>query len=205
MKNKVRFNGQFITPSKVVCVGRNYLEHIKELDNKVSSEPVIFSKPNTAISEVFELKGNDVIHYEAELAFIVDGGQLVGVGLGLDLTKRKVQNELKNKGLPWERAKAFDRSAVCSEFVPLPDEIKDLHLELKINGQMKQQGGYSMMIHKPLDLLNEINSFMTLEDHDILFTGTPAGVGQVHHGDEFVGRVYSGDALLLESKWLVKS
>ncbi len=203
MRNKVKFNDHTIAPSKVVCVGRNYVEHIKELNNTMPSEPVIFIKPNSAITENLVLKGGDEIHYEAELAFIIEGGQLAGVGLGLDLTKRKIQNELKSQGLPWERAKAFDHSAVCSEFVSIPGDIKDLHLELIINGEIKQQGGCSLMIHKPLDLLDEITSFMTLIDGDILFTGTPAGVGRVNANDEFLGRVYNKNQLLIEVCWTV--
>ena len=205
MLNNVIFKGQRITPSKVVCVGRNYVDHIKELDNTIPTEPVIFIKPNSAISSELVLQGNDEIHYESEIAFLVDAGQLVGVGLGLDLTKRQVQNELKAKGLPWERAKAFDQSAVFSEFVPITGDIDALNLELNINGQLQQKGGCSMMLYHPNDLLEEINSFMTLEDGDIVMTGTPAGVGQVHAGDDFTGRIYSGDKRLLEVQWSVSN
>ena len=201
MKNTVTFNGVNLAPSKVVCVGRNYVEHIKELDNAIPIEPVIFVKPNSAISSELVLAGNDEIHYEAELAFLIEAGQLKAVGLGLDLTKRQIQHELKEKGLPWERAKAFDQSAVLSEFVAIVGDETELRLELFINGDLKQQGGCSMMLYSPSDLVKEVNSFMTLVDGDVLLTGTPAGVGRVHLGDEFMGKVYAGDQLLVEACW----
>ncbi|MGJ8663798.1 MAG: fumarylacetoacetate hydrolase family protein [Marinicella sp.] len=204
MRNAVYFKNQSVKPSKVVCVGRNYVEHIKELNNAVPAEPVIFVKPNSAITSELVLAGKDEIHYESELAFLVDQGELVGVGFGLDLTKRKLQNTLKNNGLPWERAKAFDRSAVFSEFVPVDGAIETLHLELYINGQLKQKGGCSMMLYQPHDLIKEITSFMTLEDGDVVMTGTPAGVGQVQAEDEFNGRIFAGSRLLLETYWSVQ-
>ena len=204
MANTISFNNKQVTPSKVVCVGRNYVDHIKELGNATPTEPVIFIKPNSAISEVLMINGEDEIHYEAELAFIVENGELTGVGLGLDLTKRQIQSELKNKGLPWERAKAFDGSAVFSEFVAVPSDISNLNLELSINGELRQKGGCSMMLHSPEALVKEIATFITLESHDIIMTGTPAGVGQVYSGDEFMGRVFSGDQQLIEINWEAK-
>ncbi len=205
MKNHISYNGEIITPSKVVCVGRNYHEHIVELNNETPTEPVIFVKPNSALSAELFVPENEVIHYEAELAFLVKQGQLMAVGLGLDLTKRLLQNKLKAKGLPWERAKAFNQSAVMSEFVSIPDSIHALHLELYINGELKQKGGCSMMINSPNDLFSEVNSFMSLEDGDVLMTGTPAGVGQVQQGGHFMGKVYSNDQLLIEAHWTVNN
>ncbi len=201
MKNNILFNGQQISPSKVVCVGRNYVDHIKELNNAMPSEPVIFIKPNSAISPELVLAGTDEIHFEAELAFLIEGGALVGVGLGLDLTKRQIQNQLKAKGLPWERAKAFDYSAVLSEFVPISGDIKDLNLELHLNGQLRQQGGCSMMLYPPTDLVDAINAFMTLEDGDVVLTGTPAGVGRIHAGDQLVGKVFNAKKMIVECHW----
>ncbi|TDR19374.1 fumarylacetoacetate hydrolase family protein [Marinicella litoralis] len=203
MKNHINFDGRKISPSKVVCVGRNYAEHIKELNNATPTEPVIFVKPNSAISSELVLQGSDEVHYEAELAFLVESGKLIAVGLGLDLTKRQIQHQLKIKGLPWERAKAFDQSAVFGAFVLIPDSVEDLHLALFINEQLQQKGGCSMMLFSPNELLNNISAFMTLEDGDILMTGTPAGVGKINAGDDFVGRVYSGEKLLVESTWSV--
>ncbi|VAW47578.1 2-keto-4-pentenoate hydratase [hydrothermal vent metagenome] len=203
MTNNILFNGKRVSPSKVVCVGRNYVAHIKELNNAIPTESVIFIKPNSAISSELLLPGSDEIHYEGELSFLLDGGELVGVGFGLDLTKRQIQNGLKNKGLPWERAKAFDGSAVFSDFVAITGAIEALNMELYINGQLQQKGGCTMMLNSPAELVKEISSFMTLEDGDILMTGTPAGVGQVHAGDEFAGRIFNADQLLIEARWLV--
>lgn len=205
MPNTINFNGKNLTPSKIVCVGRNYVDHIKELGNATPSEPVIFLKPNSAISSELSLPSKDEVHYEAELAFVIENGELAGVGLGLDLTKRNIQNQLKQKGLPWERAKAFDGSAVFSNFVTIQGDISELNLELTLNGKLRQKGGCSMMLYSPETLIKEISSFITLESNDIIMTGTPAGVGQVHAGDEFIGRVYCGDELLLESFWVAET
>jgi len=203
MRNTVTFNGRNLTPSKVVCVGRNYVGHIKELKNVTPTEPVIFVKPNSAVSSALLLKGGDEIHFEAELSFLVEAGKLKAVGFGLDLTKRQIQNELKAKGLPWERAKAFDCSAVFSDFVTVPQSLDELGLELYVNGRLQQKGDCSMMLNSPVDLLNEVDSFMTLEDGDVLMTGTPAGVGPIHIGDVFVGKVYASNQLLIEVCWTV--
>lgn len=205
MNNSIDFQGLLVRPSKVVCVGRNYVDHIKELDNAMPSEPVVFVKSNSAITSDLVLRGTDEVHYEGELSFLVQGGELVAVAFGLDLTKRLIQNKLKEQGLPWERAKAFDHSAVFSAFVPFNGPIEDLRLELEINSKIQQQGGCSMMIYSPHNLLTEINSFMTLIDGDVLMTGTPAGVGQVNIGDSFIGRVFNNNKLLLETTWVVKS
>ena len=125
-------DGQKIYPSKIVCIGRNYVDHIRELGNEVPKEPVIFLKPNSAINSGIYSSESDVIHFEGEMSFVVENGELAGIGFGLDLTKREVQTSLKARGLPWERAKAFDRSAVFSEFVGFDGDISQLRLELFI-------------------------------------------------------------------------
>ncbi|MDG1121177.1 MAG: fumarylacetoacetate hydrolase family protein, partial [Glaciecola sp.] len=125
---QIRVEGQSVTPSKIVCIGRNYVDHINELGNEMPTEPVIFIKPNSAITDTITFDLQEDIHYEAELTFVVQGGALSGVGIGLDLTKRAVQSQLKAKGLPWERAKAFDGSAVLSDFVTIPGRIEELSL-----------------------------------------------------------------------------
>lgn len=200
--NTIKLNNKPITPSKVVCIGRNYVDHIKELNNETPTQPVIFMKPNSSISDEIKFNGIDAIHYEAELSFMVQSGKLSAVGFGLDLTKREIQSQLKAKGLPWERAKAFDGSAVFSEFFSFAD-IKDLRLELFINGKLQQSGGYDLMLYKPDDIYQEISSFMTLADGDIIMTGTPKGVGEINLGDVYIGRIYSKDTLFLEKKWTV--
>ena len=202
--NSIKFQGQNIQPSKLVCIGRNYAAHIEELNNDVPDEPVIFIKPNSAISNEIILKGNEEIHYEGEICFLIMDGELSAVGFGLDLTKRNVQKKLKAKGLPWERAKAFDGSAIFSEFIPFDGNAESLRLELSINGELKQQGGYELMLFKPEALLKEIKQNFTLEDGDIIMTGTPAGVGKIDDRDEFIGKIYSINQLLAEQLWIIK-
>jgi len=186
---------QRITPSKVVCIGRNFVEHIKELANETPDEMVVFLKPNSAISEELNARHNDdILHYEAELSFLYQRGQFTAVALGLDLTKREVQGKLKTKGLPWERAKAFDSSALFSEFVSISQQhISQLTLSLIINNTLKQLGGVELMMVKPDEILSELQSFLTLEDGDIVMTGTPKGVGVIAKDDNFVGQVFLTD------------
>lgn len=182
---------QQITPSKVVCIGRNYVDHIKELANEMPDEMVVFFKPNSAISSTLNAQHNDdVLHYEAELSFLYQGGQFTAVALGLDLTKREVQGKLKAKGLPWERAKAFDGSAVFSDFISIEQNaIKQLNLSMSINDKLKQKGGVTLMMVKPDEILKELQCFVSLEDGDIVMTGTPKGVGVIAKNDDFIGQV----------------
>lgn len=205
MNKTITFNGSEISPSKVVCVGRNYADHICELGNETPTAPVIFVKPNSAVSHEIYYHETDEIHYEGELSFVIFDGRIAGVGFGLDLTKREIQSQLKSKGLPWERAKAFDYSAVFSDFVTVDDGLSGLCLELYINGELRQNGGYELMLNKPESLLKEVSSFMTLVDGDVLMTGTPKGVGKVNKGDLFEAKVLSKNRVMLESSWVVKS
>lgn len=202
--NVIKFDGADVTPSKVVCVGRNYVEHIKELNNDTPTEPVIFNKPNSAITNEIYTSHTEEIHYEGEICFLIKSGQIAGVGFGLDLTKRTVQSELKERGLPWERAKAFDKSAVFSEFLVCDSDVTQLSMELSINGLLKQQATYELMIYKPEQLLRDIQTFLTLEDGDIIMTGTPKGVGIVNSGDVFEAKILSGEHVLISRSWHVK-
>lgn len=199
--NTVKFGTREIVPTKVVCIGRNYVDHIGELGNEIPAEPVIFVKPNSALSDELRSNVRDDVQYEGEISFLVEGGKIAGVAFGLDLTKRKLQTRLKSAGLPWERAKAFDGSAVFGEFVPVPPPVGDLRMSLHINGSRVQEGGCDLMIYQPEEVLVEVAGFLTMEDGDILMTGTPAGVGPFFPGDEFVGRIYSLDTLLVEHTW----
>jgi len=199
----VLFDGQPISPSKVVCIGRNYVEHIAELNNEVPTEPVIFVKPNSAISTEIKTHAVDAIHYEAEISFLMDDNQFVGVGVGLDLTKREVQSVLKSKSLPWERAKAFDASAIFSEFVSFEQPVDSLSLVLSINDQVIQQANYQLMIYKPAEIVTAVDEFMSFEKHDILMTGTPKGVGKINQGDKFTGQIFSQNTLLVSQSWTV--
>lgn len=200
--NSVLLDGRDVYPSKIVCIGKNYVAHIKELNDEIPEEPVIFIKPNSAIADKIHAQ-EELIHHEAEITFLIMNGKLHGVGFGLDLTKREVQAKLKARGLPWERSKAFDGSAVFSEFVTFKGNTADLGLELAINGKLAQKGGVSLMMNKPEALLDEVKKFFTLEDGDLLMTGTPKGVGPINAGDLFTGKIFDKDSLLVEASWLV--
>jgi 2-keto-4-pentenoate hydratase/2-oxohepta-3-ene-1,7-dioic acid hydratase in catechol pathway len=199
----VRLDGKEIFPSKIICIGRNYVAHIKELGNEIPKEPVIFIKPNSAISADIHSGESDEIHFEGEISVVVRSGEPLAVGFGLDLTKRKLQSALKAKGLPWERSKAFDGAAVFSEFVTFNGQVSALRLELYINDHLVQQGGCKLMIYKPDEIIAEVKSFLSLEDGDLIMTGTPAGVGPLHAGDRFTGKIFENDDLLVEGTWVV--
>ncbi len=126
------------------------------------------------------------------------------MGLGLDLTKREVQSNLKSKGLPWERAKAFDNSAVLSDFKTFAGSINDLRLELFINDELIQHGGCSLMLFKPDKIVNDVQSFMSFEDNDVIMSGTPKGVGVINQGDTFLGKIFEQDVLIVEASWVAK-
>lgn len=200
----VKWGGKKVYPSKVICVGRNYVDHIRELGNEIPEEPVIFLKPNSAISSEIRSSETIEIHYEGEIVLMLRGGRFVAVGFGLDLTKRQMQTNLKAKGLPWERAKAFDGAAVFSEFITFNGNIDELRLELYINDHLVQQGGCDLMMHKPEAILEEVKGFLSFEDGDLIMTGTPGGVGPIHKGDAFIGRVFENDRLVVEASWAVK-
>jgi len=197
-------DGKRVAPSKVVCVGRNYVEHIQELNNEMPTSMVIFMKPNSAVSEVLVSRKNP-LHYEGEISFLIKQGCVSAVGFGLDLTNRVLQNELKEKGLPWERAKAFDGAGVFSSFVSIDEsEVEKLSMQLWINGVLTQEGGIDLMIHKPLDIIKEINSFSSLIDNDIVMSGTPKGVGSFKSGDIFVGKIFVSKKEIVSKEWITK-
>jgi 2-keto-4-pentenoate hydratase/2-oxohepta-3-ene-1,7-dioic acid hydratase in catechol pathway len=195
------FNRKQVIPSKIVCIGRNYVAHIEELGNEVPDDMVVFNKPNSAISEQLLSAHQEPLHYEGELCFIVERGQLAGVGFGLDLTKRQLQSKLKSKGLPWERAKAFDGAALFSKFVKFDGDVSQLSIELSIDGELIQQGGVDLMMYKPAEIIEQLTSYTTLNDGDIIMTGTPAGVGKVTANSEFTGRVLYRGQCLVEATW----
>jgi 2-keto-4-pentenoate hydratase/2-oxohepta-3-ene-1,7-dioic acid hydratase in catechol pathway len=200
--HQIIFQGRKIIPSKIVCVGRNYVAHIKELGNDVPEEMVIFVKPNSSMSdELHATHAGEQLHYEGELCFLVQQGRFSAIGFGLDLTKRGSQNDLKARGLPWERAKGFDGASVFSEFVKIPESLEALEFELLINGKKIQSGDINLMIHKPLDILKEINSFMALNEDDIVMTGTPEGVGRINKGDIFEAKIINSSEIIVNAKW----
>lgn len=190
---------------KIICIGRNYVAHIQELNNEVPDEPVFFMKPDSSL-----LRNNDPffipewtsdVHHEVELVLRVSRlGKGIekrfahryydAIGLGIDFTARDVQNKLKAKGLPWEKAKAFDRAAVIgSEFVPVGDfnDLKNIGFRLDINGNTVQNGNSGLMIYDFDTIITYVSSFVTLKIGDLIYTGTPVGVGPVHSGDVLAG------------------
>lgn len=201
--NTIDVGGRTLQPSKILCVGRNYKAHIEELGNEVPDSMVVFHKPNSAISDTLrsDIDGQ-ALHYESELAFTVKAGNLHSVGFGLDLTKRRLQSVLKAKGLPWERAKAFDSSALFSKFVQLPSNIEGLSLQLDVDGELRQAGGTSLMIYTPVQIIRELETFTTLEDGDIIMTGTPSGVGKIEAGQHFEGKVLFAGKTLVAASWI---
>ena len=201
--NTIIYNKECITPSKVVCIGRNYVEHIKELNNETPDTMVVFNKPNSAITNTLQYFTPDT-RFEGEICFLIKDKKIAGIGFGLDLTKANIQNKIKEKGWPWERAKAFDGSAVFSEFVKFDGKITDLKLELYINDTLIQYATYDLMIYKPQQMLEEIQTFMSLEDGDIIMSGTPKGVGTYNKDDLFIGKVFEKGKLIVEQHWIVK-
>jgi len=203
--NNILVNGKDLTPSKVVCIGRNYVAHIEELGNEMPDEMVVFNKPNSAISDILrsQVAGED-LHYESELCFVVEDGKFSAVGFGLDLTKRGLQAQLKKKGLPWERAKAFDGSVLFSRFLAIPGAVTGLSLDLHVDGKVRQSGGVNLMLYPPQVILEELQGYTTLEDGDVIMTGTPAGVGRVRTGEHFEGRVLFDDRLLVRASWVAQ-
>ncbi|NQY89746.1 MAG: fumarylacetoacetate hydrolase family protein [Colwellia sp.] len=191
-----------VTPSKIICIGRNYVDHIAELGNEVPDEMVVFLKPNSAISTQLQSFHQEALHYEAELCFLYQQGKFTAVAIGLDLTKRTLQAKLKEKGLPWERAKAFNGAAVFSKFVLIDEIDNSLSLTLAIDDNIIQAGGVELMMVKPAEILTQLQTFIDLEDGDIVMTGTPKGVGQIISGSQFVGKVICQDKTLVRATWL---
>ena len=197
---QIDFNGEKRTPSKVFCIGRNYVEHIEELGNEMPENMVIFNKPNSSVTDTLRFFTPET-RFEGELCLLIERGAIAGLGFGLDLTHADLQNRLKSKGLPWERAKAFDGAAVLSDFIPFTGPMENLRFELYRNGALAQQADYHLMIYKPLEMLDEIQSFMTLEDGDIVMTGTPKGVSTYKRGDRFEAVIFDEDRELLRTEW----
>ena len=179
-------------PSKIVCIGRNYAEHAKELNNPIPTSPLLFIKTANSVvafEKPFAIPAaHGSCHHELEIALLMGEKGIVGVGLALDLTLRDLQDRLKGKGHPWEKAKAFDGACPLSEFVALDDELRsqldNLSLELRRNGVQQQCGNSSQMLTPVPALLEEIAQYFTLLPGDVVLTGTPAGVGPLYSGDE---------------------
>ncbi|GLR16739.1 fumarylacetoacetate hydrolase family protein [Portibacter lacus] len=188
---------------KIICIGRNYIDHAKELSNPVPKEPLIFMKPKTAIprngNEFYIPEFSNDIHYELELVLkIVKNGKHVAekfassyyeeIGLGIDFTARDVQNRCKEKGHPWEIAKAFDNSAIVGEFISKEDlDERNIDFKLTKNEEAVQVGNSKDLIFSFDYLISYVSRYFTLNKGDLLYTGTPAGVGPVTIGDKLEG------------------
>lgn len=198
---------------KIICVGRNYVEHIKELNNEQPEDPVIFLKPETAVplknEPFFYPDFSSDVHYEVEILVKINRvGKNIEekfahkyydeIGIGIDFTARDVQSKLKAKGLPWELAKSFNGSAPISPFVPKTDfpDLKNLNFRLDLNGETRQLGNTSLMLFKIDYLISFVSRYFLLQQGDILFTGTPKGVGPVQIGDRLTA--YIEDRQLLD-------
>ena len=202
---------------KIICIGRNYADHIAELNNERPDEPVIFMKPDSSILRMnrpfFIPSFSDDLHHEVELVLKIDrlGKNITSkfapryynsVGLGVDFTARDLQNKLIAKGLPWEKAKAFDYSAVISnKFIPL-DQLNNngINFRLDINGETRQNGNSNLMIFPFDELIAHVSKYFTLKTGDLIYTGTPAGVGPVKINDRLQG--YIDDKMMFD--FLVK-
>ena len=201
--NTIVYKNAKIIPSKVICIGRNYVEHIQELGNETPDQMVVFNKPNSAITNELKYFTPDT-RFEGEICLLMKNKQIEAIGFGLDLTKANIQNKMKEKSWPWERAKAFDGSAVLSNFVPFHGDITKIRFEMFINNTLTQFANYDLMIYKPSEMIDEILTFMDIEDNDIIMTGTPKGVATYNTNDKFEVKIYEEDKLLLESSWIAQ-
>ncbi|KAF2330047.1 MAG: fumarylacetoacetate hydrolase family protein [Flavobacterium nitrogenifigens] len=189
---------------KIICVGRNYANHIEELKNERPSEPVVFMKPDSAVllkQHPFVIpEFSEDVHHEVEIIVKINKvGKYIEpkfahkyydeISVGIDFTARDLQSKLKEKGLPWEKAKAFDGSAVIGDFLPKTDfvSVENLNFELRSNSEVVQKGNSSMMLWKIDELISHVSQFFTLKIGDIIFTGTPAGVAAVKPNDILEG------------------
>lgn len=198
---------------KIICIGRNYADHITELHNETPDAPVIFLKPDTALLQrnqpFFYPDFSQDVHHEIELVLrISKNGKNIeekfaptyfdAIGLGIDFTARDLQSKLKSKGLPWELAKGFDGSApLGTTFKPVADfaNLADINFHLEVNGEVKQRGNSGLMLHPFAAIISYVSKFITLKMGDLIFTGTPSGVGPVKIGDQLTGFI-EGEKML---------
>ncbi len=202
---------------KIICIGRNYTEHINELANERPTDPVVFMKPDSAIllkNFPFVIPTfSDDIHYEVEVLVKINKvGKHIEtkfahkyydeIGLGIDFTARDIQAKCKEKGLPWEKAKAFDGSAVLGEFYPKKnfEDVNNINFSMLKNGVEVQKGNSGEMLWKIDELIAYVSQFFTLKIGDIIFTGTPAGVGKVTANDELIGMLNGKEAFKITVK-----
>jgi acylpyruvate hydrolase len=202
---------------KILAIGRNYVEHIEELNNERPDEPVIFTKPDTALvrnnQPFYYPDFSSNIHYEVELVIrICKMGKNIhekfastyfdAIGLGIDFTARDIQDKSRNKGLPWALAKGFDTSAPISDFLPISHfrDIYNIDFSLEIDGELRQKGNSGLMLFNFNQIISYISRFITLRSGDLIFTGTPKGVGPVKIGNKLAGYIEDKKLLDIEIK-----
>lgn len=202
---------------KIICIGRNYADHAKELGNEVPSEPVVFMKPKSALLQAhtpfYYPEFTNELHYECELVLrVCKNGKYIqerhaanyynGITVGIDFTARDLQEEAKKNGLPWEKAKAFDNSAAVGKFVDITPEInkKNINFSFKLNGEEVQRGNSGKMIFSFDAIVAHVSNYFSLNIGDIIFTGTPAGVGECVVGDELEAFLEGNSMLKFEVK-----
>ncbi|MDG1812277.1 MAG: fumarylacetoacetate hydrolase family protein [Polaribacter sp.] len=201
---------------KIICIGRNYAKHIEELANEKPDNPVVFLKPDSAIlpkkNPFFIPTFSNDVHYEVEVLVKINKvGKHIDakfahkyydeIGLGIDFTARDIQQHCKEKGMPWEKAKAFDGSAVIGEFYPKSEfDLENLKFQLDKNGEIVQNGNTYAMLWKTDDLISYVSQFFTLKKGDVIFTGTPAGVGKVIENDVLTGTLEGKQAFQIRVK-----
>ena len=202
---------------KIICIGRNYSDHIKELSNEKPKEPVVFIKPDSSIiakNQNFIIPAfSDEIHHEVELVVKINKvGKYIDksfsnkyysqIGLGIDFTARDIQNKLKEKGYPWEKSKAFDNSCMVGDFINVEEieNISDINFELKKNSSIVQSGNSSNMLWKIDEIISYVSQYFTLKIGDLIFTGTPSGVSKVTSGDFLEGFINSNKNFSLKIK-----
>ncbi len=201
---------------KIICIGRNYAKHIEELENDKPENPVVFLKPDSAIlpknNPFFIPPFSNDVHYEVEVLIKINKvGKHIAtrfahkyyeeIGLGIDFTARDVQSNCKEKGLPWEKAKAFDGSAVVGQFFTKTEfDLENLSFQLHKNNEIVQDGNTNAMLWKVDELISYVSQYFTIKKGDIIFTGTPAGVGKVIENDELVGVIQGKEAFKIRVK-----
>ena len=201
---------------KIICIGRNYAKHIEELANERPDNPVVFLKPDSAIlprkNPFFIPAFSDDVHYEVEVLVKINkvGKHIEAkfahkyydeIGLGIDFTARDVQQQCKEKGLPWEKAKAFDGSAIIGEFYPKEQfDLENLKFQLLKNNEVVQDGNTNAMLWSTDELISYVSQYFTLKKGDIIFTGTPAGVGRVVENDQLIGMIEGKQAFQIRVK-----
>jgi 2-keto-4-pentenoate hydratase/2-oxohepta-3-ene-1,7-dioic acid hydratase in catechol pathway len=202
---------------KIICVGRNYAEHAKELGNSIPDEPVIFMKPKSALLQAhtpfYYPEFTNELHYECEIVLRVSkNGKYIqekhasnyfdAITVGIDFTARDIQDELKKKGLPWEKAKAFDNSAVVGKFIPVPPDFskKGIDFSLLKNNEKVQEANTTQMIFSINRIIENISGYFSLNIGDLIFTGTPAGVGECVTGDVLEGFIETQSLFSVEIK-----